>query len=83
MVTEPVTRVEANWAGLRSFAPDGTLVLGPDPAEPTFIWSAAQGGYGFQTAPAASQLVADLTTGARSELEAASVSALRPERLRG
>ncbi|WP_108859219.1 FAD-binding oxidoreductase [Ruegeria sp. Alg231-54] len=83
MVTEPVTRVEANWAGLRSFAPDGALVLGPDPAEPTFIWSAAQGGYGFQTAPAASQLVADLTTGARSDLEAASVSALRPERLRG
>ncbi|MCG7519472.1 FAD-binding oxidoreductase [Ruegeria sp. Ofav3-42] len=82
MVTEPVTRVEANWAGLRSFAPDGTLVLGPDPAEPTFIWSAAQGGYGFQTAPAASKLVADLTTGHRSELDEASVSALKPERLR-
>ncbi|WP_170409854.1 NAD(P)/FAD-dependent oxidoreductase [Ruegeria atlantica] len=83
MVTEPVTRVETNWAGLRSFAPDGTLVLGPDPAEPTFIWSAAQGGYGFQTAPAASQLVADLAIGAQSELDASSISALRPERLRG
>ncbi|WP_170560354.1 NAD(P)/FAD-dependent oxidoreductase [Ruegeria atlantica] len=81
-VTEPVTRVEANWAGLRSFAPDGTLVLGPDPADPTFIWSAAQGGYGFQTAPAASQLLADLVVGARSDLDAISVSALRPERLR-
>lgn len=82
MVTEPVTRVEANWAGLRSFAPDGTLVLGPDPTDPTFIWSAAQGGYGFQTAPAASQLVADLTTGNQSELDKANVSTLRPERLR-
>ena len=82
MVTEPVTRVESNWAGLRSFAPDGTLVLGPDPSDPSFIWSAAQGGYGFQTAPAASQLVADLTTGAQSDLDASSVAALTPERLR-
>ncbi|WP_037308685.1 NAD(P)/FAD-dependent oxidoreductase [Ruegeria halocynthiae] len=82
MVTEPVTRVEANWAGLRSFAPDGTLVLGPDPADPSFIWSAGQGGYGFQTAPAASKLVADLATGAAPDLDDASVAALRPERLR-
>ncbi|WP_171120140.1 MULTISPECIES: FAD-binding oxidoreductase [unclassified Ruegeria] len=81
MVTEPVTRVEANWAGLRSFAPDGTLVLGPDPVDPTFIWSAGQGGYGFQTAPAASKLVADLATGHMPELDDASVRALKPERL--
>ncbi len=82
MVTEPVTRVEANWAGLRNFVPDGTLVLGPDPADPTFIWSAGQGGYGFQTAPTASQLVADLTTGTESDLDAGIIAALRPERLR-
>lgn len=82
MVTEPVTRVEANWAGLRSFAPDGTLVLGPDPADPSFIWSAGQGGYGFQTSPAASRLVADLAIGTASELDEDTVAALRPERLR-
>ncbi|WP_170573575.1 NAD(P)/FAD-dependent oxidoreductase [Ruegeria atlantica] len=82
MVTEPVTRVETNWAGLRSFVSDGTLVLGPDPTDPTFIWSAGQGGYGFQTSPAASQLVADLTTGATSELDTETIAALRPERLR-
>ncbi|WP_170466850.1 NAD(P)/FAD-dependent oxidoreductase [Ruegeria arenilitoris] len=81
MVTQPVTRVETNWAGLRSFAPDGTLVLGPDPADSSFIWSAAQGGYGFQTAPAASQLVTDLVTGSRSDLDALSIAALKPERL--
>ncbi len=82
MVTEPVIRVESTWAGLRSFVPDGTLVLGPDPADPSFIWSAAQGGYGFQTAPAASQLVADLATGAAPQLDAANVAALTPDRLR-
>ncbi|MEX0308125.1 MAG: NAD(P)/FAD-dependent oxidoreductase [Ruegeria sp.] len=82
MVTESVTRVETNWAGLRSFVADGTLVLGPDPTDLSFIWSAAQGGYGFQTAPAASQLVADLATGTSPRLDAATVEALIPDRLR-
>lgn len=82
LMTEPVTRVQANWAGLRSFAPDGTLVLGPEPAEPAFIWSAGQGGYGFQTAPAASALVASLVTGAPSQLDKDLIAALSPDRLR-
>lgn len=77
-----VTQLLSNWAGLRSFAPDRQLVLGPDPADPSFIWSAGQGGYGFQTAPAASQLVADLVSGARSELDDDVISKLRPDRLR-
>lgn len=82
MVTTPVTRVESNWAGLRSFAPDGALVLGPDPDQADFIWCAGQGGYGFQTAPAASQLIADLLAGRPSDLDAATHAALSPERLR-
>ncbi|GGH20863.1 Glycine/D-amino acid oxidase [Cribrihabitans marinus] len=82
MVTEPVTRVETNWAGLRSFAPDKALVLGPDPEVPDFVWCAGQGGYGFQSAPAASQLVADLVTGAAPAIDADMVAALRPDRLR-
>ncbi|MCD9149937.1 NAD(P)/FAD-dependent oxidoreductase [Pseudophaeobacter flagellatus] len=81
-VTTPVTRVESNWAGLRSFAPDGSLVLGPDPAKADFIWCAAQGGYGFQTAPAAARLLADLVGGRPSELDAPIRAALSPERLR-
>lgn len=82
MVTEPVTRLETSWAGLRSFAPDGTLVLGPDPADHSFVWSAGQGGYGFQTAPAASQLIADLVTGGCPDLDRETTAALSPERLR-
>ncbi|KIC43576.1 glycerol-3-phosphate dehydrogenase [Ruegeria sp. ANG-S4] len=82
MVTEPVIRVETSWAGLRSFVSDGTLVLGPDPADASFVWSAGQGGYGFQTAPAASQLVADLVVGAQPDLDPKDIAALRPDRLR-
>jgi glycine/D-amino acid oxidase-like deaminating enzyme len=78
-----VTRMLANWAGLRTFAPDRQLVLGPDPDEPAFVWMAGQGGYGFQTAPAASQLVADLVAGRAPEIEAGIVAQLTPHRLRG
>ena len=82
LMTEVVKRVETTWAGLRSFAPDGTLVLGPDPHDPTFIWSAGQGGYGFQTAPAASQLLCDLVVGTPPALDAENVAMLTPERLK-
>jgi glycine/D-amino acid oxidase-like deaminating enzyme len=80
MVTHPVTRMLANWAGLRSFAPDRALVIGPDSHVPGFHWLAGQGGYGFQTAPAASQLAADLITGTAPELDAATVAAFSPAR---
>lgn len=80
MVTEPVTRLIASWAGLRTFAPDRVLVLGRDRDEPAFFWSAGQGGYGFQTAPAASRLVADAVLGRVPELEADLVAALSPAR---
>jgi glycine/D-amino acid oxidase-like deaminating enzyme len=79
-VTEPVTRLLSSWAGLRTFAPDRTLVLGPDPAAPSFIWCAGQGGYGMQSSPAASQLLADLVAGRAPELPPEVVQALVPER---
>lgn len=82
MVSEPVTRVLTTWAGLRSFAPDRALVLGPDPQDAGFVWCAGQGGYGFQTAPAASALLADLVMGRTPALAAEVVAALHPERLR-
>jgi glycine/D-amino acid oxidase-like deaminating enzyme len=81
-VTEPVTRPIATWAGLRSFTPDRVLALGPDPAEAAFVWVAGQGGYGFQTSAAASQLVADLVGGRASGLDPATVAALPPVRQR-
>ena len=80
MVTVPVTRVETSWAGLRSFSPDGSLILGPDPHDPQFFWCAAQGGYGFQTAPAAAQLVAELANGRSPSLDPQIVASLAPDR---
>ncbi|MEM8851151.1 MAG: FAD-binding oxidoreductase [Pseudomonadota bacterium] len=79
-VTEPVTRPRATWAGLRTFTPDRCLALGPAPQDAAFIWVAGQGGYGFQTSPAAARLVADRIAGRPSELDPDLVSALDPER---
>lgn len=80
VMTEPVTRLEASWAGLRTHAPDRNLVLGRDIWDNDFIWVAGQSGVGFQTAPAASQLVADLVSGRASELPKATIAALSPAR---
>lgn len=80
MVTEAVTRPEVTWAGLRSFAPDRALVIGRDPVQPSFVWCAGQGGYGFQTAPAASCLLADILGGKTSTLESSVVTSLSPAR---
>ncbi|CUJ85246.1 Hydrogen cyanide synthase subunit HcnC precursor [Shimia thalassica] len=79
-VTETVTRLETSWAGLRTFAPDRNLALGPAAQDSGFLWIAAQGGYGFQTAPAASQLIADIVSGAPSRIDAVTQSALDPKR---
>jgi D-arginine dehydrogenase len=80
MVTEPVTRLLSNWAGLRTFSPDRVLVIGRDVRRPDFIWCAGQGGYGFQTAAAASRLLADLVAGRAPELDAGLVAQLSPAR---
>ncbi|WP_049645587.1 NAD(P)/FAD-dependent oxidoreductase [Candidatus Rhodobacter oscarellae] len=79
-VTEPVTRVEMTWAGLRTFSPDRSLVIGRDPAEETFVWVAGQGGYGIQSCPAYSQLAADVLGGRAAELDPSVVQALSPAR---
>lgn len=56
----PVEAVERSWAGLRSFAADRAPVYGFDPDVPSFFWCVGQGGFGIQTAPAASYLAAGL-----------------------
>ncbi len=81
-VTVPVTRVVANWAGLRTFAPDRALVIGEDPTTPGFFWCAGQGGYGFQTAPAAANLLAALVAGQPTALPVEVAQALSPGRFR-
>ena len=79
-VTEPVTRLLTSWAGLRTFSPDRTLVLGPDTAAASFIWCAGQGGYGMQSNPAAGQLLADLANETTPTIDAGAVAALHPAR---
>ncbi|MEM9855047.1 MAG: FAD-binding oxidoreductase [Pseudomonadota bacterium] len=79
-VTEPVTRPLATWAGLRTFSPDRNLVIGFDPGDPTFFWQAGQGGYGFQTSPAASRFGADLILGRAPELDQITQTRLSPAR---
>ena len=83
MVTAPVTRLLANWAGLRTFAPDRVLVIGRDPVVPEFFWLAGQGGYGFQTCPAASLLAADLLAGRPTGFAPELIASLDPARFSG
>jgi D-arginine dehydrogenase len=59
----PITRIEHSWAGLRTFARDGTPVLGFDPREAGLFWLAGQGGYGIMTAPAMAEAAAALLCG--------------------
>lgn len=67
------------WAGLRTFAPDHTPVVGADPAVPGFVWLAGQGGYGIQTAPALARAAAAAVLGRPDP----ALPALDPARLRG
>ena len=63
VTTLQVRRIAHAWAGLRSFAADKSLVIGMDQAAAGFFWLAGQGGYGFQTAPAAARAAAGLIRG--------------------
>ncbi len=78
--------VRQSWAGLRTFSPDGDLVIGPDPSDASFVWCGGQGGYGIHTAPAAASATAALTLGGELPTELQDVgltpSDLLPDRLR-
>jgi D-arginine dehydrogenase len=82
--TLKVSRIRKRWAGLRSFAPDRSPVIGLDPVLPNFFWLAGQGGYGIQTAPAAAKIAAALLRG-DSVFDASpdiDLTALSPRRFR-
>lgn len=81
-VTQAPTRPIATWAGLRTFTPDRALAIGPDPDDPDFFWLVGQGGYGFQTAPAAAALATARLTHADPPLPDEVVTALDPARFR-
>ncbi|MCB1398322.1 MAG: FAD-binding oxidoreductase [Rhodobacter sp.] len=82
MTTMTVTRLETSWAGLRSFAPDRTLVLGPDPRDPGFAWCAGQGGQGFLSAPGSAAVLAEMLGGPASGQPEAVLQALSVARFR-
>ncbi len=81
-VTSKITRVETSWAGLRTFSPDRSLVIGHDPTADGFVWCAGQGGYGIQSAPGASSCLADLVMGRKPAIPAETVATLSPSRFR-
>ncbi|AXL53655.1 FAD-dependent oxidoreductase [Paraburkholderia caffeinilytica] len=58
--TLTVHRVSHSWAGLRTFAPDSSPVVGPDATAEGFFWLVGQGGYGIKTSPALSRICAAL-----------------------
>ena len=74
------------WAGLRTFAADGSPVVGFDTSAEGFLWLAGQGGYGVKTSPALSRACASLIREGRLPDDLArlglSADALSPQRLR-
>lgn len=87
MTTLSMRRPQRTWAGLRSFVADGGLVGGMDGQAPAFVWVAAQGGYGIQTAPAMGEACAALARGrplpAHIAAQGLTVDMLGPQRLLG
>ena len=79
-----IRRPIRSWAGLRSFVPDGEMVIGWDSRSEGFFWLAGQGGYGIQSAPGASELAAALVLGnavpAGLLRQGVDVAALSPQR---
>ncbi|HEY1427652.1 MAG TPA: FAD-binding oxidoreductase [Caulobacteraceae bacterium] len=58
-----IRRVTHRWAGLRTFAPDHSPVIGFDPLVAGLFWLAGQGGGGIQTSPAMAHVAATLARG--------------------
>ncbi|HEY6512186.1 MAG TPA: FAD-dependent oxidoreductase [Burkholderiaceae bacterium] len=83
--TLTIRRPSRTWAGLRSFAPDGELVVGWDATRTAFFWLAGQGGYGIQSAAGTAELAAALWLGAPLPValraQGVQVHALEPGRL--
>jgi len=83
--TMTIRRPTRTWAGLRSFTPDGELVVGWDTTRTALFWLAGQGGYGIQSAAGAAQLATALWRGAQLpetlRAEGVQAHALEPARL--
>lgn len=55
-----IHRPHTPWAGLRTFSPDRSPVVGADPRLPGLFWLAGQGGYGFQVSFALARIASAL-----------------------
>ena len=84
MTTMKVGRISHSRAGLRTFLPDKTPVVGKAPDAKGFFWLVGQGGYGIETSPAlgelASSLIVDGEVPARFIKEGFSIEDVSPER---
>ena len=60
--TLDIRSVQTAWTGLRTFAPDRSMVIGPDTNDDSFFWCVGQGGTGIMTSPGVGRLLADLFT---------------------
>lgn len=85
--TMGIRGIRTPWAGLRTFAPDGSPVIGFDPVVPGFFWYAGQAGYGIQMAPASARLGAALVLGDELPADIAAtgfeVASVAPDRFVG
>lgn len=86
VTTLGIRTVNSQWTGLRTFAPDGDMVIGEEPDAKGFFWLVGLGGTGITTAPAFGALVASqvLHEGLPPHLEAAGVdpTITAPDRFR-
>ena len=80
-----IRSVRSHWAGLRTFGPDRSMVIGPEPGHENFVWCVGQGGTGIQSSPGAGQLTADLVLlgqpGKTFDGTALAMAGLAPDRL--
>ena len=60
--TLDIRSVQTAWTGLRTFAPDRSMVIGSDSDDHSFFWCVGQGGTGIMTSPGVGRLLADLLT---------------------
>ncbi|MEE9416113.1 MAG: FAD-binding oxidoreductase [Acidimicrobiales bacterium] len=63
LTTLDIRTVNISWAGLRTFAPDRSPVLGWDRDVADFCWMVGQGGSGILTSPAAGESIAAIVGG--------------------
>ena len=77
-----IRRPRRVWAGLRTFAPDGELVIGFDPSVRGFFWLAGQGGYGIQSADGAADLAHALLQNRTPCIDGVDVALMAPDRIR-